>query len=174
MQKTKNSFLVKLIASGLGTGYSPVAPGTAGSLLGLGIWWLWSGMNIWLQLSFIITTFFLGVWAASLAERDWGHDAGKIVVDEVAGMWITLWLLPQSYVLYAVGFLLFRGFDIWKPLGARRIQKLPGGWGVMMDDMIAGVYANIICQIICWFFWNDQITPFNIFIKGLISLIKPG
>jgi phosphatidylglycerophosphatase A len=148
MQKTKSTFFVKFLASGLGSGYSPVAPGTAGSLLGLAIWWLWSDLNIWLQLSFITTTFFLGVWAATLAERDWGHDAGKIVIDEVVGMWITLWLLPKSYLLFAVGFLLFRAFDIIKPLGARSIQKLPGGWGVMMDDLLAGVYANLLLQTV--------------------------
>jgi phosphatidylglycerophosphatase A len=148
MQKTKNTFFVKFLASGMGTGYSPFAPGTAGSLLGLAIWWLWSDLNIWLQLSFMVTTFFLGVWAATLTEKDWGHDAGKIVIDEVVGMWITLWLLPKNYLLYAVGFFLFRGFDIWKPLGARSIQKLPGGWGVMMDDLLAGVYANLLLQTV--------------------------
>ena len=82
-----------------------------------------------------------------MAEKDWGHDAGKIVIDEVVGMWITLWLVPKSLMLYAIGFVLFRVFDILKPLGVRQSQKLPGGWGVMVDDLLAGVYANLILQL---------------------------
>jgi phosphatidylglycerophosphatase A len=147
MKTAKTSLFVRGLASGLGTGYAPLAPGTAGSLLGLLVWWFWSGLNPWLQLSFIATFFFLGVWAATLAEKDWGHDAGKIVIDEVVGVWITLWLLPKSLLLFVLGFLLFRAFDIIKPLGARQSQKLPGGWGVMVDDLIAGVYANIVLQL---------------------------
>lgn len=137
-----------MLASAGFAGYCPIAPGTSGSLAGLILWWFGADLNIWLQLSFIITLFFLGVWAATLAEKDWGHDAGRIVIDEVMGMWVTLWLLPKSWWLFAVGFLLFRAFDIIKPLGARQSQKLPGGWGVMVDDLLAGVYANLVLQIV--------------------------
>jgi phosphatidylglycerophosphatase A len=137
-----------MLASAGFAGYCPIAPGTAGSLTGLLIWWFGADLNIWLQLSFIVTLFFLGVWAATLAEKDWGHDAGKIVIDEVLGMWVTLWLVPKSLWLFAAGFLLFRVFDIIKPLGARQSQKLPGGWGVMVDDLLAGVYANLVLQFV--------------------------
>lgn len=139
---------IKDLASGLFAGYCPFAPGTAGSIVGLVVWWFWADLNIWLQLSFIVTLFFLGVWASTLAEKDWGHDAPRIVIDEVVGMWITLWLVPKSLLLYAIGFMLFRVFDIIKPLGARRSQKLPGGWGVMVDDLLAGMYANLLLQIV--------------------------
>jgi phosphatidylglycerophosphatase A len=148
MKNTKINKFVKMIASAGFAGYCPIAPGTAGSLVGLVIWWFGADLNIWLQLSFIVTLFFLGVWAATLAEKDWGHDAGKIVIDEVLGMWVTLWLVPKSLWLFAAGFLLFRVFDIIKPLGARQSQKLPGGWGVMVDDLLAGVYANLVLQFV--------------------------
>lgn len=148
MKNTKSNYFVNAVASAGFAGYCPIAPGTAGSLVGLVIWWFGADLNIWLQLSFIVTLFFLGVWAATLAEKDWGHDAGRIVIDEVMGMWVTLWLLPKSWWLFAVGFLLFRAFDIIKPLGARLSQKLPGGWGVMVDDLLAGIYANLVLQVI--------------------------
>ncbi|MDO9027083.1 MAG: phosphatidylglycerophosphatase A [bacterium] len=148
MKNVKNNLFVNALASAGFAGYCPIAPGTAGSLVGLVVWWFGADLNIWLQLSFIITLFFLGVWAATLAEKDWGHDAGRIVIDEVMGMWVTLWLLPKSWWLFAVGFLLFRAFDIIKPLGARQSQKLPGGWGVMVDDLLAGIYANLVLQIV--------------------------
>jgi phosphatidylglycerophosphatase A len=148
MKNTKINKFVKMIASAGFAGYCPIAPGTAGSLVGLVIWWFGADLNIWLQLSFIVTLFFLGVWAATLAEKDWGHDSGKIVIDEVLGMWVTLWLVPKSLWLFAAGFLLFRVFDIIKPLGARQSQKLPGGWGVMVDDLLAGVYANLVLQFV--------------------------
>jgi phosphatidylglycerophosphatase A len=148
MKNNKGNWFVIMLASAGFAGYCPIAPGTAGSLVGLVIWWFGADLNIWLQLSFIVTLFFLGVWAATLAEKDWGHDAGKIVIDEVLGMWVTLWLVPKSFVLYAIGFMLFRAFDIIKPLGARQSQKLPGGWGVMVDDLLAGIYANLVLQIV--------------------------
>jgi phosphatidylglycerophosphatase A len=148
MKNNNGNWFVKMLASAGFAGYCPIAPGTSGSLAGLILWWFGADLNIWLQLSFIITLFFLGVWAATLAEKDWGHDAGRIVIDEVMGMWVTLWLLPKSWWLFAVGFLLFRAFDIIKPLGARQSQKLPGGWGVMVDDLLAGVYANLVLQIV--------------------------
>lgn len=148
MKDKKNNVFAKVLASAGFAGYCPIAPGTAGSLVGLVIWWFGADLNIWLQLSFIVTLFFLGVWAAALAERDWGHDAGKIVIDEVLGMWVTLWLVPRGFLLYAIGFVLFRGFDIIKPLGARQSQKLPSGWGVMVDDLLAGIYANLVLQIV--------------------------
>ncbi|MDO9392321.1 MAG: phosphatidylglycerophosphatase A [bacterium] len=148
MKNNNGNWFIKTLASAGFAGYCPIAPGTAGSLVGLVIWWFGAELNIWLQLSIIITLFFLGVWAATLAEKDWGHDAGRIVIDEVMGMWVTLWLLPKSWWLFAVGFLLFRAFDIIKPLGARQSQKLPGGWGVMVDDLLAGIYANIVMQVV--------------------------
>jgi len=146
------------LASGLGSGYSPVAPGTAGSLLALVIWWLAPSLW-WLRISLLVMSLILGVWSATEAEKKWGHDNGKIVIDEIAGMWISLLFLPKIWVIFLISFLLFRAMDIIKPLGARQIQKLPGGWGVVADDVLAGIYANILGQIVVMIFWPTYYVP---------------
>jgi phosphatidylglycerophosphatase A len=158
-----------MLASGFGSGYSPVAPGTAGSLLALVIWWLappwW-----WLRASLLLISLILGIWAATKAEKFWGHDNGKIVIDEIAGMWLSLLFLPKSIPIYLMAFLLFRAMDIIKPLGARQIQKLPGGWGVVADDVLAGIYANILGQAAVMLFWPGNHVPLlaiKSFIAGL-------
>ncbi|MFH1006019.1 MAG: phosphatidylglycerophosphatase A [Candidatus Latescibacterota bacterium] len=137
------------IASGGGVGLSPLAPGTAGSLLGLLIYVLlprwppiaWVGM--------IGVFFFVGIRAATRAETLWGHDAGRIVIDEIVGMWVALLFLPRDSVRTALlCFLLFRLCDIVKPFPAYRSQRLPAGWGVMVDDVIAGIYANGLVRLV--------------------------
>ncbi len=143
------------IASGLGAGYSPVAPGTAGSVVGVIIailFILLFGLNIFSGFIYALTTaviFAIGVWSAGRAEVIYGEkDCGKIVIDEIAGMLVTLYLVPFDWRFLLAGFLLFRLFDIVKPFPARRIdQRVKGGWGVMLDDIAAGIYANISLQI---------------------------
>ncbi len=148
--------IVIAIASGLGAGYSPVAPGTAGSVVGAGIAVLpavisghssFSGTIYTLLTVFI---FFAGVWAAGRAEVIYNEkDCGKIVIDEIAGMLVTLYLIPFNWRWLAAGFFLFRLFDITKPFPARTIdRRVGGGWGVMLDDIAAGIYANIALRII--------------------------
>jgi phosphatidylglycerophosphatase A len=150
--------LVKVLASGLGTGFSPLAPGTMGSLLGAVIYWYampdhldFRGWALYLLL--VILAFFLGVFVSGRAEAFWGHDAHRIVIDEVVGMWVTMAFLPtnhgfaQALGLLTAGFLLFRAFDIWKPFPIRSTERLPGGWGVMVDDQLAGIYANLVLQL---------------------------
>lgn len=83
----------------------------------------------------------VAVWAAGEAEHELGHDANAISIDEAIGQSLALMFVPHTIVAFAAAFLLFRAFDIWKPLGAREIQKLPGGWGVVADDVIAGLVA---------------------------------
>ena len=147
------------IASGLGSGYSPVAPGTAGSVVGVIIAVLFiilSGLNIFSGLIYILliaVIFAVGVWSAGRAEVIYGEkDCGKIVIDEIAGMLVTLYLVPFDWRWLLAGFLLFRLFDIVKPFPARRIdQRVEGGWGVMLDDIAAGIYANIGLQILVRF-----------------------
>jgi phosphatidylglycerophosphatase A len=145
--------LVRVLASGLGTGFSPLAPGTAGSLLAALLYWLIAIRSWWLYLSVLVVGMFLGVYVSGQAELLWGHDAGRIVIDEVVGMWVTMAFLPRSFLLLASGFFLFRGLDIWKPFPIRRSQRFPGGWGVMTDDLIAGVYANLLLQL-GWFLYQ--------------------
>ncbi len=148
--------IVIAIASGLGAGYSPVAPGTAGSVVGVIIAFLLaalSGLGSFSGTTYALLTvfiFFVGVWAAGRAEVIYGQkDCGRIVIDEIAGMLVTLYLIPFDWRWLIAGFFLFRLFDITKPFPARTIdRRMGGGWGVMLDDIAAGIYANIALRII--------------------------
>ncbi len=122
-------------------GYAPVAPGTAGSLLTAVVLGLWPFSRAALVLFFVAVTL-AGLWAAGRAERALGgKDPGAIVIDEVAGMTLAVLGVPITPLTLAVGFLLFRLFDIVKPPPARAVQRWPGGPGVMADDLVAGLYA---------------------------------
>ncbi|MCK4546098.1 MAG: phosphatidylglycerophosphatase A [Candidatus Eisenbacteria sp.] len=145
--------LALVLATGLGTGYSPFAPGTAGALLAAGLYWLFPdssrGLDGALPLMVaIVAGFFVGVWAAQETEKVYGHDAGRIVIDEVVGMWVVMLWVPKTWNLLIVGFFLCRFFDIVKPFPAGRSQSLRGGWGVMVDDVIAGIYGNLVLQVL--------------------------
>jgi len=142
--------LIRLIGSGLYSGKSPIAPGTAGSVVGLLLYLIIPGFNGWILLGAIVPVFFIGVWTATEIEKTEGHDAGFITIDEVVGMWISLLFLPEAGLWKTVipAFFLFRIFDIVKPFPAGRSQNLPGGWGVMVDDVFAGIYANLTFQIV--------------------------
>ena len=142
--------IIRLIGSGLYSGKSPVAPGTAGSLVGLGLYMAIPGFSGWMLLGAVVLFFFIGVWTATEIEKTEGHDAGFITLDEVVGMWISLLFLPDAALWKTVipAFFLFRIYDIIKPFPAGRSQNLPGGWGVMVDDVFAGIYANLTLQIV--------------------------
>jgi phosphatidylglycerophosphatase A len=139
---------VLTVASGLGAGYAPVAPGTAGSLLGLLLAYLLSGLTglggFWYP-AVTVLLFLSGILVSGHAETIYGEkDCGKIVIDEVAGMLITLYLMPASPLYFALGFMFFRLFDITKPFPARGIDRgVKGGLGVMLDDVVAAIYANL-------------------------------
>jgi phosphatidylglycerophosphatase A len=140
-------FLIYTIGTGFGSGYIPVAPGTAGSLLALFIFYIFPTDSVyWLLICVLF--FFVGVWSSSEIEKDKGEDPGLVVVDEIVGQWLALIFLPISWITLLIGFILFRVFDIWKPYPINRSQKLKSGWGIMVDDVIAGVYANIVLQFI--------------------------
>ncbi len=146
-------FLLKTIATGFGCGYAPIAPGTFGTALGFLIFWLFPYPLSWTFIVGTITIFFVGVWASQIAEKFYGHDASYIVIDEVAGYLISVAYLPISpgrnwWIWTIAAFILFRLFDITKPGPAYKAQALPGGWGVMVDDLIAGLYTNIVLQIV--------------------------
>jgi phosphatidylglycerophosphatase A len=136
-------------ATGVGSGYSPFAPGTAGSVVGLALWWALVGAGPALYALVLAGLVALGIWAAGRAEQIFGrHDDGRITIDEVAGMLVSLAWLPMRPEVAGVGFVLFRLFDIWKPFPARRAERLPGGLGVMADDLVAGAYANLGGQLV--------------------------
>lgn len=146
----------KIVATGLGTGYAPVGPGTFGTALAFLISFAlhsffpaslanWE-MTIWFFI-FVFLVNLLGVWSSWYMENIWGKDAQKIVVDEMVGFWVAMIFIPWSLQHAALAFILFRLFDIYKPLGIRKMESLGQGWGVMMDDVLAGVYANIVLQL---------------------------
>jgi phosphatidylglycerophosphatase A len=138
----------KLVATGLGSGYSPFAPGTAGSLVGLLLFLPLARLGWPVQLAATAALTALGTLAAGRVARRLGiEDPGLVVVDEVAGQWITLLALPLTPVTAGAGFLLFRVMDIVKPWPARDLERLPGGIGIMADDVAAGIYAHLLLRV---------------------------
>jgi phosphatidylglycerophosphatase A len=138
------SLLIKLFASALFTGYSPIASGTFGSLVGLALYFIPGFEQPYLIIPACILVFAAGVKASETMERRYGHDPAEVTVDEVVGMWISLLLLPKSLVVAGIGFFIFRILDIVKPFPAKRFDNKKGGLGIMMDDVIAAVYTNVI------------------------------
>ena len=140
------------IATVGGVGYSPVAPGTAGSAAGVFTYYilmLTGGAPA--VAAALIVVCVAGVWSATAAERHFkSDDPGPVVIDEVAGMLATLAFMPLGWSGVAIGFLLFRLFDVVKPWPASCFERLPGGWGVMGDDVMAGIYANLVLRAIRW------------------------
>jgi phosphatidylglycerophosphatase A len=137
-------FLIRLIATGFFSGYSVVAPGTAGTAVALVIYCLLPPLHFWAWVGVLVGVFLIGVYASSAGEKAWGKDPGYVVIDEVAGFFVTVCFLPQSVLLGIVGFFVFRILDIVKPSPARQAERLPGGWGIVMDDVFAGIYGNLI------------------------------
>jgi phosphatidylglycerophosphatase A len=133
-------------------GYFPIAPGTVGSAAGLVVyllvWWTRSPL---LEAGLIALTFAAGTWAATHAERFFGGiDPGPVVIDEVLGMLITLAFIPVGWSGALAGFVIFRVFDVIKPFPADRLEKFHGGFGIMADDAMAGVYANLVLRVLIW------------------------
>ena len=137
-------------ASVFGVGYAPVAPGTFGSAAGLVVWWLLPQSPL-IQLIAIAGIFALGSWSSGVCEKDCGRlDPGHVVIDEVLGMLVTLFMIPIGPLGVLLAFLLFRITDIVKPYPADRFEQLHGGVGVMADDAMAGIYANLALRLIIW------------------------
>jgi phosphatidylglycerophosphatase A len=139
----------RLLATGIGSGHAPVAPGTAGSAVGLLMFWPLASLPLAAQLAAGVAVFVLGALAATRVARGTGKkDPGLVVVDEVVGMWVTLVGLPFGVVTAAAGFVLFRIMDVAKPWPARDLERLPGGWGIMADDVAAGIYAHLLLRVV--------------------------
>ena len=131
------------LATVFGVGYIPIAPGTFGSLAGL-LLWVFLPESPSAQLVAIVMLFVAGSWSGSIAERHFGRtDPGQVVIDEVMGMLITLFLNPVGWRGATVAFFVFRAADVVKPYPANQLERLPGGIGVMADDGMAAVYANL-------------------------------
>jgi phosphatidylglycerophosphatase A len=149
MASEKRRTLAVWVATVAGAGFFPVAPGTVGSAVSVGLVAALHAVpfaSIWrdaLLVIAIVVIFFLGVWAAGQSEKVFGRtDPGHVVIDEVAGQMVAFLLVPHaSWKLLLGGFVLFRVFDITKPFPAGQAERLPGGWGIMVDDVVAGGYA---------------------------------
>ena len=152
--KQKHIFHI-VIATGFGTGFSPFAPGTVGAALATLIWYALSVLipSFLLCTTILLILLFtlLGVVSANTLEPVWGKDPSRIVVDEMVGVWIALLaVIPFNWYYMLLAFILFRLFDIFKPLGIRKMEKLKGGLGVMMDDILAGIYSCTLILIVKW------------------------
>ncbi len=143
---------VHMLAFGFGTGLAPVAPGTVGSLLGVALAWLTLNLGLITQIGIAIALFAVGIWICGESARRLGiHDHGGIVWDEIAGMYVTLLVAPFTISAWILGFLLFRAFDIVKPWPIRDLDhRLGGGLGIMLDDLVAALYAAILLALYGW------------------------
>lgn len=159
----------RLLATGFGAGYLPGIPGTAGTALGMALAFVPGLTDAYAHASFILAILLAGAWAADRVATVEGHrltaaaakakalfqpgghaapDPSIVVIDEVLGMLVALFLVPQSWAAWGCAFVLFRVFDILKPPPARQLEAVPHGWGIMLDDLMAGIYANILTQLL--------------------------
>jgi len=155
MTKTQNpkQKILVFLATGCYVGYIPVAPGTFGSLIAIPLVWFLSRLAPFLSVIVILLFMALSIWVAGEAEKIFNQkDSGCIVIDEIAGMLATFFLVPWSIQNILAGFVLFRIFDIAKPFPIRLIdRKLKGGPGVVLDDIMAGIYANAVLRLFLFF-----------------------
>jgi len=166
-------FLHQIVATGLFSGYIPWASGTFGTLVGV-LFYLIPGVEHPAVLgAMVVAGFFTGVWSSARVAAVVGHqltqsaekakqlfrqerhetaDPSIVVIDEIVGIWVTLLFLPKTLPVMIIGFVAFRVFDITKPQPARALEGIPNGWGIMLDDVVAGIYANIATHIV-WYVW---------------------
>jgi phosphatidylglycerophosphatase A len=142
----------KIIGSGFYTGYIPVASGTFGSAAALIIYLIPGFENLWIICPAILILFIYGVFVSGKFEKLYGKDPAECTVDEVVGTWIVLIALPKTILIIATSFFIWRLLDIIKPFPAGKSEHLPGGWGIMVDDVISGIYTLIILHLIVYQF----------------------
>lgn len=143
----------KSLGSGFFTGYIPFASGTFASLAASIIYFLIPGTeNIIFLSAMILVFFFYGVYVSYKFENVYGKDPAECTIDEVVGTWIALLNLPKSLLLVVISFFIWRALDIIKPFPARKSENLPGGWGIMVDDVISAFYTFLIMQILFHYF----------------------
>ncbi len=143
---------VHFIAFGFGSGAVPIAPGTFGTLMAVPFYYLMQDLSLGFYLLITLAVIIFGTYVSHITERDLGvPDHSGIVIDEIAGYFVTMIAAPKGWLWILIGFILFRIFDIWKPAPIRYLdQHVPGGAGIMLDDIIAGVYALVVMWGIAW------------------------
>ncbi len=148
----QRQLIIKFLASGFYTGYFPVAPGTIGSLVGILVCFLLQDVPFTTYAIVVILTLIAGIYISGEAEKIYqAKDSSHIVIDEIAGIFFTFIYLPKGISFLLAGFVAFRFFDILKPFPIRLIdEKIKGGWGIMFDDVLAGIYASILIRLIGW------------------------
>ena len=139
--------LIRFISSGGFSGYFPIAPGTFASLVMVGILFIFGVSNPITLSSIAIVLFISGVYVGNHIEKELGKDPSIVVIDEMAGMTLSLLFLPKKLLIWFIAFLLFRLFDIFKPFPVRRFESFKGGWGIMLDDIGAGIYTIVIMNL---------------------------
>ena len=145
-----NFFL--LLATGFGSGFCPILPGTAGTIVAIPIYYVLSSLPLVLYAVIVGLFFLLSVVVSDRAQKHWGKkDDRRIVIDEIMGFLITMLGVPATLRAMILGFILFRFFDIAKPPPIRRLERVGGGYGVVLDDVMAGVYANLFLQLVLSF-----------------------
>jgi phosphatidylglycerophosphatase A len=147
------NYFIVILATGFGAGYSPIASGTAGTLIAIPIYFFISAIPSPIYEITLAAFFFLSIWISENAEMFFKRkDDGRIVIDEMMGFFITMLWVPKTARFIVIGFFLFRFFDILKPFPIRQLEKkIKGGFGVVLDDVLAGIYANIILRLIYFF-----------------------
>ena len=146
-----------LVATGFHLGRFPYAPGTVGSLAAFLLFLPFRHLHWIVHLSIVGILFAVGTYTAGRAERALtARDPSVVIIDEVVGCWVALLAIPPHYVSLLSAFVLFRLFDVWKPFPADRAEALPGGWGIMLDDLVAGCYANLCVRLFRW--WLPGVT----------------
>lgn len=155
----KKSIFAIVIATGFGAGYWPWGPGTAGAVVATVLWFVLREVALLSEqcltsLAVILCFTILGTWATSKVQPFWGDDPSKVVIDEMVGVWVPL-LFATSWQEALVALVLFRFFDIVKPLGIRQLDRRKGAFWVMADDLLAGVYSAIVLCLIKWCVWGS-------------------
>lgn len=155
MSMRKYHFWDVFLTTGFYSGYSRFAPGTMGALVATLLWLIpyffcgYKALQIITSIAIVFFTF-LSVPSIKRLEIEWGEDPSKVVVDEMVGVWIALLAVPEhgTWIYICAAFFLFRIFDIFKPLGVRYMERFKGGWGVMLDDILAGIYGALVILIV--------------------------
>jgi phosphatidylglycerophosphatase A len=142
----------KLVGSGFYTGYIPIASGTFGSLAAIVLYFIPGFEKLEIIIPAIVLLFVYGLFVSSKFEKVYGKDPAQCTVDEIVGTWIALLALPKTLLIILTSFLIWRSLDIIKPFPARTSEKLPGGLGIMIDDVISGLYSLIIVHLIVYLF----------------------
>lgn len=141
-----------ILSSWFGTGLFPKVPGTAGTLAAIPMALVMNHLGPFFGAIFLVIFILAAVWSSGITERLMGQDDPKeVVIDEVAGFLLTIYLLPLSWLSIALGFIMFRFFDILKPFPIRRLERIGGGTGIVIDDLVAGVYASLSINILFLF-----------------------